>query len=88
MSYFKTNNEVHRYNTRKISQLHKSYNSSNYVKHTLSNKGVDIWNGLKKNTSILHHLSLLKNTSYRFTILKTTQDSRSFFLLPIVFTVM
>jgi hypothetical protein len=26
MSYFKTNNEIHLYNTRKISQLHKSYN--------------------------------------------------------------
>jgi hypothetical protein len=48
MSYFKTNNEVHHYNTRKISQLHKSYNRTNYVKHTLSNKGVDIWNGLEK----------------------------------------
>jgi predicted amino acid racemase len=45
-NYFVTNNEVHHHNTRKTSKLHKSYNRTNYAKHTLSNSGVDIWNGL------------------------------------------
>ena len=45
-NYFVTNNEVHHHNTRKTSKLHKSYNRTHYAKHTLSNSGVDIWNGL------------------------------------------
>jgi hypothetical protein len=32
--------------TRTSSQLHKSYKRTNYAKHTLSDKGVNIWNNL------------------------------------------
>ena len=43
INYFVSNN----HNTRNASKLHKSYKRTNYVKHTLSNKGIDIWNGLE-----------------------------------------
>ena len=42
--YFVTNNQIHQYNTRNASKLHKCYKRTNYVEHTLSNKGVDVWN--------------------------------------------
>ena len=48
VNYFITNKEVHHDNTRKSSQLHKSYKKTNYVTYPLSSKGVDIWNGLNK----------------------------------------
>ena len=43
-NYFVTNNQIHEHNTRNASKLHKCYKRTNYVKHTLSNKGVDVWN--------------------------------------------
>ena len=48
-NYFVANNQIHHHNTRNASKLHKPYKRTNYVKHTLSNKGVDIWNGLDFN---------------------------------------
>jgi hypothetical protein len=45
-NYFLTNNEVHNHNTRNSSLLHKKSNRTNYTKHTLSNKGIEIWNNL------------------------------------------
>ena len=39
-NYFSRNDEIHHYNTRTSSQLHKSYKRTNYAKHTLSDKGV------------------------------------------------
>ena len=48
-NYFVINNQVHQHNTRNATQLHKSYKRTNYVKHTISNKGVDIWNSLESN---------------------------------------
>ena len=41
-NYFVTNNQIHEHNTRNASKLHKCYKRTNYVKHTLSNKGVDV----------------------------------------------
>ena len=46
-NYFVTNNQIHEHNTRNASKLHKCYKRTNYVKHTLSNKGVDVWNSLE-----------------------------------------
>ena len=43
------NNEVHYCNTRKTSQLHKTYNRTNYIKHSLSNNGLTILYGLENN---------------------------------------
>ena len=44
--YFVTNNEIHNYNTRNATKLHKCSKRTNYVIHTLSNKGVNLWNAL------------------------------------------
>ena len=49
-NYFSRNDEIHHYNTRTSSQLHKSYKRTNYAKHTLSDKGVNIWNNLHDST--------------------------------------
>ena len=46
-NYFVTNNQIHQYNTRNASKLYKCYKRTNYVKHSLSNKGIDIWNSLE-----------------------------------------
>jgi hypothetical protein len=45
-NYFVTNNEIHNYNTRNATKLHKCCKITNYVIHTLSNKGVNLWNTL------------------------------------------
>ncbi len=45
-NYFMTNKDIHNYNTRNASSLHKKYNRTNYNKHTLANKGIDVWNNL------------------------------------------
>ena len=45
-NYFVTNNQIHKHNTRNASKLHKSFKRTNYVKHTLCNKGIDVWNEL------------------------------------------
>ena len=37
-NYFMTNKDIHNYNTRNASSLHKKYNRTNYNKHTLANK--------------------------------------------------
>lgn len=45
-NYFSKNNEFHSYNTRSSSLLHKTYKRTNYTKHSLACKGIDVWNGL------------------------------------------
>ena len=65
--YFKTNCDVHHHNTRKKSMLHKSYKRTNYVKYTLSNKGIDIWNNLEesyKNIRSIHSFKRLIKKHY------------------------
>ena len=42
------------------SKLHKSYKKTNYVKHTLSNKGVDIWNELIPNLKVIKSYTTFK----------------------------
>ena len=43
------NNQIHHHNTSNASKVHKPYKRTNFVQHTLSNKGIDIWNGLDFN---------------------------------------
>ena len=45
-NYLKKNKEVHEYNTRNSSKLHKSFLKTNYAKQTLKHRGIDIWNSL------------------------------------------
>ena len=40
--YFLTNEEIHYYNTRNASLLHKSCTRTNYKKHTLANNSIKL----------------------------------------------
>jgi hypothetical protein len=44
-NYVVTNNQIHQHNTRNASKLFKCYKRTNYVKLTLSNKGVQLMGG-------------------------------------------
>ena len=44
--YFMTDHDIHNYNTRNASLLHKKWSRTNYNKHALANKGIDVWNNL------------------------------------------
>ena len=44
--YFLSNKDIHNYNTRDTALLHKKFNRTNNNKHTLANKGTDVWNNL------------------------------------------
>jgi glucan phosphorylase len=46
INYFLTNKQIHNHNTRNYSLLHKRSNRTNYTKHTLAKKGIDVWNNL------------------------------------------
>ena len=46
MSLFKTNDQIHNYNTRSIKKLHKPKAKTNKRKFTTCYKGVDIYNNL------------------------------------------
>lgn len=46
MLLFKTNEEIHNYNTRSIKKLHKATSKTNIRKFAICNKGVDIYNSL------------------------------------------
>ena len=45
-NYFLANKEIHNYHTRTSSLLHKNCYRTNYAKHTLTSKSVDVWNNL------------------------------------------
>ena len=45
-NYFSTNKEIHNYNTRNSSSLHKKFYRTNYTKHALASNGADVWNNL------------------------------------------
>jgi hypothetical protein len=59
-NYFVTNSQIHQHNTRNAQKLHKCYNRTNYVKQTLSTKGVEIWNKLDPNFKSINSLSTFK----------------------------
>ena len=59
-NYFVTNNQIHEHNTRNASKLHKCYKRTNYVKHTLSNKGVDVWNSLETKLNEVNSFNTFK----------------------------
>ena len=46
MNIFRTNEDVHNYNTRSIKKLHKPLITTNIRKFSISYKGVDIFNNL------------------------------------------
>ena len=50
-NYFTRNSEIHRYNTRNANKFHVNYRRTNYAKHTVINKGIEIWNSLDEKIS-------------------------------------
>ena len=46
-NYFFTNVQIHQHNTRNKSKLHKYFNRTNYLKYTLRNEGINLWNELE-----------------------------------------
>ena len=65
-NYFFTNDQIHQHNTRNKSKLHKYFKRTNYLKYTLPNKGVNLWNeleprfkGIKKHFMKAHENSIL-----------------------------
>jgi hypothetical protein len=65
----KGNYEIHDHNTRSASQFHKTFRRTNYAKHTLAHKGINVWNVLlNKNKNIKSYTSFktcIKNTCYQ-----------------------
>lgn len=46
IDFFLTNQQTHNHNTRNSSLIHKKSTRTNYKKHTLAIKSVDVWNNL------------------------------------------
>ena len=65
-NYYVTNNKVHDHNTRNASKLHKSYSRTNYVKHSLCNNGVDIWNKLTPDLKNTKSYDIFKKKSKNY----------------------
>ena len=53
-------------------KLHKRYKRTNYVKHTLSNKGVDVWNLLESKLKNLNSCNSFKKQIKKYFLLKPT----------------
>ena len=45
-NYFSPNKEIRNHKTRNCSLLHKKFSRTNYVKHTVANKGIEVWSNL------------------------------------------
>jgi hypothetical protein len=73
INYFLTNKQIHiNHNTRHSSLLHKRSNRTNYTKHTLANKGIDVWNNLStKNKDHFGDLFHVRAPLPPLTMLKT-----------------
>ena len=65
-NYFITNKDIHNYNTRNASLLHKKYNRTNYNKHTLANKGIDVWNNLPLQYKEIRSFPIFKTTMKKY----------------------
>ena len=65
-NYYVTNNKVHDHNTQNASKLHKSYSRTNYVKHSLCNNGVDIWNKLTPDLKNTKSYDIFKKKSKNY----------------------
>ena len=65
-NYFLTNKEIHNYNTRNSSSLNKKCYRTNYTKHTLANKGTDVWNNLPTQYKKIQFYGIFKKTIKKF----------------------
>ncbi len=64
--YFVTNKDIHNYNTRNASLLHKKCNRTNYIKHTLANKGIDVWNNIPLQCKEIRSFSIFKTKMKKY----------------------
>ena len=63
--YFMLNRELHHYNTRLSACAHKNYARTNYSKHLVNYRGIDIWNNLPESLKeIKSYYSLKKIKLY------------------------
>jgi hypothetical protein len=65
------------HNTRNASKLHECYkrtNYINYVKHTLSNKGVDVWNSLETKFNEINSYNIFKKQIKQHFLLYTIDN--------------
>ena len=83
-NYFVINNQVHQHNTSNATQLHQSYRRTTYVKHTLSNKAVDIWNDLESNLKNIKSCNIFKNMIKK-KFLQIFQISHNFQLCTVIY---
>ena len=78
-NYFSRNDEIHHYNTRTSSQLHKSYKRTNYAKHipipTKELISGTIWILLIKTLNLMI-LSKRKLTSTYYTLIKNCRNCK------------
>ena len=54
------NSQIHQYSTQNPSKLHMHYHRTNYTKHSLSVKGVDVWNNLDVSLTKITSLPIFK----------------------------
>jgi hypothetical protein len=61
-NFFVSSNQIHQHNinTRNASKLYKQYKRTKYAKHTLSNKGADVWNLLESNIKDINSCTAFK----------------------------
>ena len=69
-NYFTHNEHVHEHFTRNSKKLHKKFARTNYRKHTLAYKGVDIWNSLNCDLGGTKSYSLFKSRAKKYFIFK------------------
>ena len=60
-NFFKLNKELHNYNTRSSTQIHKNYIRTNYKKYSTVNKGREIWNCLPNAIKDSKSLNIFKS---------------------------
>ena len=73
-NYFLTKNQIPEHSTRNSSKLHKCYKKTNYVEHTLSNKGVDVWNSLEMKFKDKNSYNTFKNHIKQHSLLNTVEN--------------
>ena len=65
-NYFIANKEIHNYNTRNSSSLHKRCYRTNYTKHSLVNKEIEVRNNRPTQYKNIQTYGTFKNTTKKY----------------------
>ena len=65
-NYILANKEIHNYNTRNSSSLHKKCCRVTYTKHALVNKGTEVWNNLPTQYKNIQTDGTFKKTTKKY----------------------